>query len=909
MAGVMRDAQTANFGSQQQVGVAQDRTQFVRPDYNKYAGTEGRVSTISTEHVGGLDALIGAIAPAMEKMGASMLKTSQEQAYLDGQAAAASGKAQEEVQSNIFTRDWATAGWADTKARLNLADAEAQTAVDMKKLREQSPEEFKSYLNERREKLMASMPGMSIEARKGMMASMLASDQSAIAKHMGEYSKFVVEQQSNAVTTSFSVANDALNAAKGDPIAYETASNNLMVNLFSNVLNNPNLPTATKQKLTLQAVQLALANNNETVYEKMRDTKGPGGVTMLDVLPFEDQVSLAKAYQTSKKDTATMRNSNYNTQLGLYESKLDNPLAEPVSWDEHQAFVQQGIQLGVISGDKQATLAKQWADGNAKKQANASLASAYAAGDIGAMFSLGKSEEDGAKAWVAAQSRKGIEPAQAVTALAQIGLTTGQDSSFKMVGKLMSSSVSLIGLSTEMQPSQLEGVNAVLGVIEQAEKKGNLSARTAFLSSFDDDTQARLLTYWDGLKQGKAPAVAQAEAATRATDNANLSKQDKAALGAQQSKENAELVASIEPKGLFAQFWEKAVPDLFRSNDNINRDKIRADKSWWENPERVEASQARGKVALLEELGDISRTHPYMTAETRQSLALSRVAARTVVTDGGPLVIPKGQSIQSFFGVDQSVSGDIVSSALNSMHTPGKGNRTVYTVTGTGQMQWQEYGPKGELMNGGGTFDPKSIASAVRAEQDKQTDEYAKTDGAGVVRKGQDGSQVRFNGNNTVGIGTRVALQIRDDLFRMENVRGTPYDDASGKVVNGKRVQTVGVGVSTTSDFYPKVGEDGKVPQSEIDRSFMLASNRAMKQANEAQQKLDPKQQGQAAMRLFTQLAYQGGNVPNDLIKAMAHGERANALSLLKSSPQYKMAHDDRKQFYEQMFNGIMPTN
>lgn len=907
MAQVMRDAQSVDFGTPQTVNVAQDGTQYKQPDYTKYEGSAGRVKTSSDVQVSGLSQLIGAIAPAITKWGQDKIKTSQEETYLAGQAAAAAGKSQDEVQSNIFTKDWATAGWSDTKARLSLADSDAQTAIDMKKLREQDPEAMKDYLSNRREGLMPLMQGMSMEARKGMMAQMLMSDQHAIAKHLGEHQKYIIDQQGKAITTSFSVANDAMNSAKTDPVAYEAATNSALANLWSNVWQNPNLPEDSKRTLIEQAAGLALQNNNERMYEKMRDAKDEHGVSMLDQLPFNSQVALAKAYQGSQKDTATMRNSNYNTQLGLYESKLDNPLADPVSWEDHQAMVQQGIGLGVISGDKQAGLAKQWADGQAKKQRNVSAASMYASGDINGMFGIGVSEDEGASAWLATQQRKGIDPATAVSSLAQIGLTTGQPSAFSMVGKLMRSSISAIGTSPDIDPGQLAGVNSVLGVVEQAEKKGNLSARTSFLSSFDDDTKARLLTYWDGLKQGKSGPVAAADAATAATENATLSSSDKAALAQQQSKANADLVAQIEPKGLFAQAWEKVVPDMFRFQDNINKDKLRASVNWFEDPERVEAAQAKGKVALLQELNDVSRAHPYMSDDGRKSLALSKVAERTLTTDGGPMILPQGQTVQTFFGIDQSVSPDIVAATLNSMHQAGKGNRTVYQVGGAGQVQWQEFGPKGELMSGGGTFDPKSIGGAIRAQQDKLTEKYRKTDGDGIVRKGSDGSQVQFNGNNTLGIGTNVALQIREDLVQMESVRSKPYDDASGKIVNGKRVQTVGVGVSTTNDFYPPVEADGSVAQVNINRSFMQASDRAMKQANEQTVKLPPKMQNQTTMRLFTQLAYQGGNVPKDLVKAMNEGDRSEAMKQLTNSPQYKMAHGNRREFYTDLMRGIMP--
>lgn len=905
MAGVMRDAQSVDFGTPNTVNVAQDQTQYVQPNYTKYEGTAGRVKTSSDVGVSGFTQLIGAIAPSITEWGKDKIKTSQEEAYLNGQAAAAAGKSQDAVQSNIFTKDWATAGWSDTKGRLALADSDAQTAVDMQKLREQDPSAMQDYLNKRREQLMPLMDGMSMEARKGMVAQMLTSDQHAIAKHYSEHQKFIVDQQSSAITTGFSVANDAMNAAKNDPEAYKAATANAIANLWGNVWQNPNLPKANKQALIEQAATLALANNNESMYEQMRDMKDPTtGLTMLEQLPFNSQVSLAKAYQSSRKDTETMRNSALSTQLGLYESKLDNPLADPVPWEDHQAMVAQLTQAGLMTPEKQASLAKQWADGNEKKQKNTTAAAMFASGDVNGMFALGVTSEDAGKAWLATQQRKGVDVATATANLAQIGLTTGQSDAFKMVGSLMKSSIAQIGNTEAIDPGQLAGVQSVLGTIEQAEKKGNMAARTAFLSSFDDDTKARLLDFWSGLKASGNPAKAAADAATAANDLANMTPADKAALAQNHAKANQDIINSLTPKGFFAQLWEK---NPFRFQDNVNRDKLRGDSTWGESSSVVEAATARTKVAVLDELNEITRQYPNMNDDDRKSMAMSNVANRTITTDGGPLTIPRGQTVQSFFGVDQSVSPQIVGAALSSMHEPAKGNHTIYQVSAAGQLQWSEMNKDGAIVNAGGVFDPKSVSAAIGAYRDRITDEYSKREGDGVVVKGDTGVPVQFNGNNTLGIGTNVGLQIRQDLVKYEGVRDTPYDDASGKIVNGKRVQTVGVGVSSHNKFYPPVDADGKVSPVNISRSFMQASNEAMVTANDSATKLPQTLQGPNTMRLYTQLAYQGGSVPKELVEAMKAGDRAGAMKALTESPQYKMAHTERRVFYTDLMRGIMP--
>ena len=42
-------------------------------------------------------------------------------------------------------------------------------------------------------------------------------------------------------------------------------------------------------------------------------------------------------------------------------------------------------------------------------------------------------------------------------------------------------------------------------------------------------------------------------------------------------------------------------------------------------------------------------------------------------------------------------------------------------------------------------------------------------------------------------------------------------------------------------------------------------------------------------------------------MKQMSEGGRAKAFEALKKSTQYRMAHAERKQFYERMLDGVMP--
>lgn len=903
---VMRDAQDVNFGQAPAAAAAPNAVPFKQPDVDKFQkgplNSAPLVPSVS-------DNFLGALMKPVMQMGMNEVSTAREEAYLAGQAAAGAGQAQDAVDSNIFTKDWATAGWRDTRGRLALADAEAQTNADMKKLREQSPAEFADYLAQRRKNLMGSLEGMSLEARKGFIAQQLTSDRAAITKHAMEHQKFVIDQIGKSVQTDLSVRFDAMDGAKTDPVSYLAAADNAFAGLYNNIWQNPNLPEDMRIKMTTEAAQAALSRNHQALYERMKTVNMPNGKgTMLQGLPFDDQVKLQKAYQMSLDDTKAMRLADFQAQRGLVEAAFDDPNQPPLSYQDFNAFVQHGVQIGAITATDITSLNKAWANGNEKKLGSLGLAEAYAAGDVQKIFSMGKDESKGLEAYIQVQARNGVPIQNTVGNLLNIGLTTGQQTAFKAVGQLTRSAVSQIGMGDKMDPAQLESLNTVLKQIDTAQLKGNAGAMSAYLSSFGDEERTKIMMFREGLQKGQSVLVAAANAADAVQKTSQLTEGEKNALAVSHVTADRKAIAEIEPRGLWGTL-KSYVPDFLRSNDAVNRDKITTGRSWFENEERVAEALGQSKAAMMEELNYISRSNPFMSDDARKSLALAKVAERTLDLNGGPLVLPRlpsGVAPQDFFGVPRSVSTDTIAATLNDLHKPGKDNRVVYKTNGQAQIQWQEFSKDGALVNAGGTFDPKSIAQAVQERQDKVAEQFHLTDGRGMTVKGPDGSSVTFNGNNTVGVGNLAMVEFRENLAKHEGVRGVPYDDASGKIVDGKRVQTVGVGVSSHNPAYPQVGPDGKVSDAAISDSFMRASNIAARTGVLTQR--ETQMNNSAAFKLYAEMAYQGGdgfatvNQPaKDFIAAMKNRDEAAALAALQQTTPYRMAHDARRKSYEQL--------
>jgi len=903
---IERVAQNVDFGNAPQAGAIPMAVNDAQPDVNKYMDGNRHAGPSNSL----LDNLVNAALPVVNKLAAKEVSSAREEAYLNAASAAGAGLAEDQVKSNIFTKDWATAGYHDTRARLAQADAEAQTAADMQTLREQSPSQFQDYLAQRRQKLLPMLEGMSLDARKSFLAQQLTSDRAAIAKHAGEHQKFVIDQLGTAVQTDMSVRLDAMTKAKTDPSAYLTAADDAYAGLYGNIWNNPALPKDVKLKLTEQAAQLALANNHQVLYEHMRDSQLPGTKgSMLDQLPFDSQYKLAKGYEQSLTDTANMRLSNFAQQWGLMQSSFDNPLAPPMSHEDFAAMRDQAIQNGMLKTPEAIAAAeKAWADGNEKKMASGKLAGAYASGDVGTIFAMGKSESDGYSALIQTNARNGVSIADTSGQLLQIGLNTGQQSAFKGVGELTRSAVAMIGAGQTIDPNQLQMLNTVLTTLDQAQAKGNTNAMSSYLSAFGDADRAKIMMYREELQRTGNPTIAAANAADTLAKTSQLSDTEKNVLAANHATADRAIVDSIEPRGLWGTLVNKLVPDFARSNNAVNTDKITTGQSWFENPDRVQQAIAQSKVAVMEELNYISRSNPYASDDTRKRLALAAVADRTLQLNDGPLVLPhlpSGTTVQSYFGVNQNIRPDVIASAINDLHTPGKDNRVVYKIDGQSRLQWQELGKDGAFIRGG-AVDPKSVAGAVQDKQDAISERFAQTDGPGITVKGSTGVPVTFNGNNTAGLPNDRVLDIRKDLVKFEDVRDKAYDDASGKVVNGKKVQTVGVGVSSTNDFFPQTNERGVVDQKAINESFTKASNAAIVHATKAASSAGRNDFN--TVRLFTQLAYQGGSVPGELISKVKAGDREGAMQALFESPQYKLAHTERRVFYANLMQGILPV-
>lgn len=917
-----RNSAPVNFG-----GAAPTTTQSAQigaapTDVNKFSRPSQSETSSQRADNSLLDGLLGIITPAVTHLAKVDMQLQQEEAYLRGSASAGANQAEADVESNILTKDWAKAGYRDTRGRLAAADAESQTAVDMKQLRQQPPEKFAEYLATKRDKLLEGFSGMSREARKGMLAQQLVSDRAAIQKHAAEHQAFIIDTITQGVAADVSVKFEAMDAAKVDAPTYGLATANAFTSIYGNVWQNPNLPASVRQKLTSEAMQSALARNHQQLFSMFKNQKVtlPDGSTgtVFSQLPFDEQTKLIKANEASLASTQHIRSVNFDSEMGLMVAAWKDPSQPLMTLPELNAKLSQGIQQGFIGKGDVEKYTNQWADANQRKSAAAGVAQAWQSGDIQALSNMGKTDAEAGQAWLLQQqlSKRPVEQI-AGDALAA-GIKTGSHSAFKIVGELSKGGIALLGQESVAGVAAGQTLNTILSQVDRAEQEGKSGAMSAMLSSFSDEDRAKVMYFRENLQAGRDPKSAAAMAMQTLLDNAKLGLKGGqiAALQAQNDKDDAKLIAGIEPNQLWGTM-SSTVASWF-SKDSASRKAIGTGRAWFENEERAEAALVGSKFALMEELGVIGRARPTASASVRQTLALAAVAGRTVMTDSGPLVIPRipGTNVQQYFGVPTSTMPDTIGAAISEKFKPQPGNRMAFR-TAQNELRFEEYNGSGDLVRSG-TFDPKSVKDIVAEKDRERTAKYNATDGMGVKKAGTDGYSVTFNGTNTItGLRTEDMLEFRNNLVNYEGVRGAPYDDKTGKPLGvGEKATgkaTVGVGIAETNTFYPKVGPDGKISPQALDQSFAQASNAAAEAGYRlAQQYRFTRPDKNSGFLLMSELAYHSGpsfaekSYYSGFMAAVGKRDKVAALAAFKETPAWAKSSADRRKHYVTLINKSM---
>lgn len=881
---------------------------FVNP--NTDATSQNRVASNPADgmHESSSTRILSRILDMGGKLTQQKFKQNTEEAYLSGVAKAGTIESEDQLNANPITKDWEVAGYRDTMGRVATADNEAQIATDMHQMREKSPEEFGNYLAERRTKVMASWEGMTAPVRQTMFAQQLLSERAAIKRHAAEHYKFAEEVEYRAIKANLDTSFSALEAAKVDLPTYQAATDSAYATVYSGVGVNPKLRNEARGKLIAENAHYALETDNQMLYDQIMNKTGRladgSQGTLGSLVSREDSIALAKAARISKERTAGVGALKYHTELALDRADWDNPNTPLQSYQEVQKIVADGhargyFGTGLESATKAAAVMADYARAAVKKEKVAGLANAFVNGDVNAVNKANGTRVEALAAWQTSVGSK-LPLAENVGKLLNQGITHGWPESLAQAGTVMRPAWAQLSTLDDINPENAKMVHGVVSAITNAEAAGKQGVMQQYISAFDAPTQELILRVRSNAAAGYGPT----EAIQRA--RSSLLEENKAgnsgltaAIRQQADKDNALALSTITPVGMFGGAWG-AIKSVF-SNAQAQKHALQVHADYWENPSRVAENEGMVKSAVAQELSDISRDRPYMAAPDRATLANTRVVQRSVITPWGPLIAPKGQTNEQVYGVKDP---ERIASALEQIVKPADGNRVSFQFDVNGQLMVSERNGKDGLSKSY-RINPMDVAKVAEDQRKKEEAHYRVLAGDGTTV-----GAVKFDGVNALGVDMQSMYDLRARLLKHEGYSDTAKPDVGGAInkKTGKPVMTVGPGLSDTGTFYPKVDKNGRITPAQASQGLQDASEEAAKYAMNWQiatrTRDNPK-----GFQLLAELAYQGGGgnkAMNPLLTAIKNRDKKAAIPALEATPQWQMAHKERRAFYSTTLNSLM---
>jgi len=910
---VQRQSEGINLTPQDTTQYAQANGQYRAPQFSQTTNVSTHVGTNSNSNAHSdrvLQTILGDAGNIMQ-VG---LKTSQEEAYLQGASKVGQIKSEAELEGNPITRDWAVAGYRDTSGRMALAAQEASLPKDMLTLREQSPEKMQEYLAKRRAELVPTLEGMSRTQRAAQFGQLLLNDTAAISTHTAEHTKFIIETEQKSFQGVYATSLAALTraTASGSP---ESQADTLKVaagTLYSMVLANDKLPGAIKQKMLSEATQHALAENQVALYDVIRNQEVPDPTTgkpatMFSMLPESEQIKLSNQHREAMGRTEAMRGAQYGDELGKYKAVLSDPTADAPNKDELDRFMDYGTRQGHLGKGERVSLNDAYWTKVGKQGNEAALATALVNGDRESIFKQGKTEKDALTAWTKSAAKSGMSRDQVIQGLATHG-SNGFLDAFTQMGDMTKGDVaSMLNTDGKVNAQSATVVHNILTKLSKLEADGKDGSFTSYLKAFDPSAQSTLTYMREGQRQGMGAEAAAQFASQRVTEDKKYTPEQRTAISEASGKDDTAYAYSLGEKQFFGNLYNKA-KGIVGLGDGSN--KLNTYRAWFENPDRVAESVEQTRIAVLEEMGYVSKISPMKNVGDRASIAIAEVQKRTISTEGGNLILPRGANIQQYFGVPASAGNEDIGKALNSMVKPMSEDGRIQFSAHEGRVKYTEYGKDG-LRVQDAVISPKDVAKQLQDMWAGAGVTADQVSGSGVTRK-VGGLDIQFNGRNTAAVPDDLVFKFRDNLIKHEGVRDTPYKDLSGKIVDGAPVMTVGVGVSSHNPHYPAIGLDGRVGSREATESFRKASNDAAVAGANVQRSVGIK--GNDAFLLYSELAYQSGTAfytkpaYKEMLGAMRSGDADKAVEALRKTPAWTMSGkgSDRQVSYEALLRKSM---
>lgn len=887
---VMRQSGPVNISAPQGTPqVRQSNVGNVAPDVAKYASRSAVKGPSTT------DRILNSLLPVGQRVAQNAFNEQLEQKYLEGVQAAAEGQTEEELDTNPITADWTKAGYRDTAGRLAVSKQQSELQLAMPKLVQGTPEDFRKFQSEQRKPLLDQMEGMSKKQRAAMFAQLANDTVADQKKYATGRAAWILDQEQKSIQQSMTVRRNNLDAAKGDMNLYQQEVQGFVGAVYKDVWQNPKLTPGLQQDMTRQAMEFASSSDNVAVYDAMKNTvvkfgDGKEG-TMMSRLSFEDQIKVDKAHRSAMDRVKVVRSGDFETWVAATTAAWEDPnIGATETYEEVVQQLDTAEANQILGLGKRESVLKAFFKAKATNVDNGVLAKAFANGDQQTLFDRSKKPTDGLNAWL--KTQKGQPLPQTVQGLMVIGNNTGQDAALVKAGELIKPAFASFGYSDEIDPTNAQLVTNTLQALTIAEQT-NPGARSKFIQTLEPAQQDMALYLSEAQKEGIADPVT----AIKYARSKQL--QDKQTGGlrseavANARKEDAAVVQEIDDRQLLGTISQTA--KSWFSADADTKKRLGTGRAWFENADRTAEVRAQGQIALAEELAIVGQSNPFMSAKSRQSKALASIGSRTVDTESGPLIMPRGQSLQSYFGTPAYADQAYVGRAVDRLVRPAEGNRMAWSIDPTNKLLYREFNGDGKVVNSG-VIDPRTVAPVVQEQLDEEAAKASKQVGPGIEAQG-----VRFNGLNTANVEPAAMLGLRQDILKSESVSNTAYPD--GKA--GEK--SFGVGIHQSNNHYQRpLNRDGTYTPGQINDTFMRASNDAAELAQKSMKSIGV--QGEKYVRFFGELAYQspGSARDPDLLAHISLGNKAEALAALKATAAYKNSPADRQERYVSKLESAM---
>lgn len=892
-------AQVGSVGNRNPGSVVLDHT--VAQPYAKSGAASWQEDLLRT--------LVGTASPYVQQIGKNLTQS----AYLDGQAKAAAGATEAELESDPVTQMWATAGHRDMMNQLRVVDAQTKFEADLPKLAAMEPAEAEQYIAAQRNELLPYIEAGSNNVKQALVGKLALHERSAMTKYADARRKYIATNilRTQGAVLQSSVARlgnirQKLMAEGGDEAVYAQEVDAVAGDLYQGTWLNNRLPYESKVAATQEMMEYALANNEIKLYDKLATTPMPNPdgtfATLFSHMPTDKQSALSNKRREVFERTSAFRNMEATQQKAVIDAEIQNGSYKG-EWDDITKSLQGMLANGTIKeGEYQSTL-KNYLLMKGEKADTFGLAQAYQRGDLETIYKMGSDPTKARKAFESTFAAAGGSPGDDLQTQTQKYLVAGMNgmsSAYSAVGDRLGVSVNQLSRPDgTIDQSHAQNVRTVFSHMDRLEQSAQGTMMANMLEGMDDSTQTKVLLIRNAMThQGLSFEQAVTKADKIMTDESQMSKSEKAAIAGQRATDVQKAVQGYDTNGMISTGWNKLKSIVSSSAGAL--DKITPSTSPWSNDQTVAEYAANARIEVMKEAKALSMLSPGLSAEDVVTKAAANVAARTVTTEQGPLHLPAGTNKQKFFGLKENANDEEIGRAVSAIIKPTTPGGRISMTIADGKLNFMELNADGEPTTHFGTVKPTEVSKRVAEEKDIRFNKVDKISGAGTT-VGTGNDVVSFSGRNTATVPDAVAFQFREGLTKREGIKNTLYKDKLGN-------PTIGVGL--TGQYMPKPDADGRITKQAFDKAFEKATNDALYSGRRVAAAMGQPNNPNAVL-LLSELAYQSGNNFAGLSKyqpvlnALRAGNKTAAVDAFKSTPAYRVSGPERQNHYLQLINQI----